>query len=198
MAYHQLLFRAMYFVGFTPWDGHLRPDRLTSLVEGGSALPPGRALDVGCGTGDAAIYLAQHGWRVTGVDFTPKALEKARRKAAAAGADVDFVRSDVAELREAGLTPGFDLVLDFGLLHGTDDETRAGYAREVTALAAPGGTLLLVGFLPGEGGPVRGIGQAELLRALGQDWALVDSGVGPHGPLQRQGSMRWYELRRAV
>ncbi|EFV13436.1 class I SAM-dependent methyltransferase [Segniliparus rugosus] len=200
MAYRQLLFRTMYLLGFTPWDGHPLPERLAELVDGDGerpALAPGRALDVGCGTGDAAIYLARRGWRVTGVDFTPKALRLARRKAASAGADIDFVHADVTKLRENGLQPGFDLIVDFGLLHGVDDKTRAGYAREVSALAAPGCTLLIVGFLPGQGKPVRGISQTDLLASLGSDWSLVGAGDGRRGPLRTQGTMRWYELRRA-
>ena len=76
---------------------------LRELVEGTDTLSPGSALDVGCGTGDASIYLAQHGWQVTGVDFTPKALDKARAKAGAAGVPVDFVHADVTHLSQAGI-----------------------------------------------------------------------------------------------
>ena len=77
-----MLFRAMYRVGFTPWDGHPLAKSLHDLVEGNGspALPAATALDIGCGTGDASIYLAQHGWQVTGVDFVPRALAKARAK----------------------------------------------------------------------------------------------------------------------
>ena len=58
---------------------------LRDLIEGTDAPPPGSALELGCGTGDCSIYLAQHGWQVTAVDFMPKALDKARAKAVAAG-----------------------------------------------------------------------------------------------------------------
>jgi SAM-dependent methyltransferase len=72
------------------------------LIEGTAdtpALQPEAALDVGCGTGDSSVYLAQHGWHVTGVDFAPKALEKAR----AAGVPVDFIHADVTHLSRAGV-----------------------------------------------------------------------------------------------
>ena len=53
---------------------------LQDLVEGENALAAGTALDIGCGTGDNSIYLAKHGWQVTGVDFVAKAVDKARAK----------------------------------------------------------------------------------------------------------------------
>ena len=107
MASRNMLFRAMYRVGFTPWDGHPLAKSLHDLVEGNGspALPAATALDIGCGTGDASIYLAQHGWQVTGVDFVPRALAKARAKAQARQASVNFVQADVRVSKIlAGLT----------------------------------------------------------------------------------------------
>ena len=77
----RLMFGLMYRVGFIPWDGHQVSARLREVVEGEHHLPPGTALDLGCGTGDTSIYLAQRGWDVTAVDFVEHALEKARAKA---------------------------------------------------------------------------------------------------------------------
>src|SRR5687767_11345624 len=94
-ALQRLMFGVMYRVGFTPWDGHALPARLRAAVEGPSALPARRALDIGCGTGDTSIYLARYGWDVTALDFVDAALRKARAKGAAAGADIRWVRGDV-------------------------------------------------------------------------------------------------------
>ena len=80
MASRQLLFKTFYRLGFVPWDGHPLPKSLQDLVEGENALAAGTALDIGCGTGDNSIYLAKHGWQVTGVDFVAKAVDKARAK----------------------------------------------------------------------------------------------------------------------
>ena len=79
-----LFYRIAYLVGFKPWDTGVRPPELVAVVEGPDRLPPGKALDLGSGTGTNAIYLAQHGWDVTAIDFTPRPVRAARRKAAAA------------------------------------------------------------------------------------------------------------------
>jgi SAM-dependent methyltransferase len=175
MASRHLLFRVFYGLGFTPWDGHPLSPMLQELVEGTDTLSPGSALDVGCGTGDASIYLAQHGWQVTGVDFTPKALDKARAKAHGAGVPVDFVHADVTHLSQAGIDAKFQLIVDNGCLHGMSDGDRDLYVREITAAAAPGAHLLIVGAKPG--GPVRflGLDQAEVERRFTPAWTLLSA-----------------------
>ena len=98
MSSRQRLFRVFYRLGFTPWDGHPLATSLRGLVEGDGALTPGTALDIGCGTGDNALYLAGLGWDVTGIDYVAKAVEKARAKAAkrdaAAPGSVRFDQAD--------------------------------------------------------------------------------------------------------
>lgn len=113
MASRQMLFRLFYRVGFTPWDGHPLSKSLRDLVEGNGspALPAASALDIGCGTGDVSIYLAQHGWQVTGVDFVQRALAKARAKARARQTSVSFVQADVTHLSSAGVGTGFSAKL---------------------------------------------------------------------------------------
>ena len=77
------MFRVFYRIGFTPWDGHPIAASLRTLIEGtgdSPALAAASALDVGCGTGDTSIYLAQHGWQVTGVDFVPKSRQEGARQ----------------------------------------------------------------------------------------------------------------------
>lgn len=167
------LFRIFYRLGFTPWDGHPLAESLQRLV---AELPPGAALDVGCGTGDTSIYLAQHGWRVTGVDFVPKAVEKARAKAAATGVSVDFRCADATRLTSEGVGGGFDLIVDNGCLHGMSEDDRGAYVREITATAAPGARLLLVEFTPGGSFAVPGIAQGEIERRFAPAWSLVSAG----------------------
>jgi ubiquinone/menaquinone biosynthesis C-methylase UbiE len=173
MAVKHHLFRLMYRFGFTPWDGHPIAQTLQDLVE---ALPAGSALDLGCGTGDSAVYLAQHGWTVTGVDYVEQPLEAARGKAAAARAAVSFVRADVTRLSHEGLGTPFDLIVDNGCLHNLSDHDRDSYVREVSAVAAPGARLLVVAFAPGGRFGVRGVRPAEMQRRFTSGWTLLSTG----------------------
>jgi cyclopropane fatty-acyl-phospholipid synthase-like methyltransferase len=192
----RLLFGIMYRVGFTPWDGHALPTRLRELVEGAGALAKGRALDVGCGTGDTSIYLAQHGWDVTGIDFVQRAIDRAKVKADAAGARVRLLRADVTRLREFSVGDGFTLVVDNGCFHGLGDEQRDGYVRELTALTTPGARLLLVGFLPGKRRPgPRGVDRAEIERHFAAGWELVQTGEAGFGAPRTGEQLHFYELR---
>jgi SAM-dependent methyltransferase len=175
MASKQTLFRLFYRLGFTPWDGHPIAQNLRDLVEGTNAmpaLPAGTALDLGCGTGDASIYLAQHGWKVTGVDYVPQAVDKARAKAS-----VDFVQADVTHLSQEGVGADFGLIVDNGCLHNMSDSDRDAYVREVGAVAAPDARLLIVAFAPGGRFGVRGVEPAEMERRLSHGWTLLSTGA---------------------
>lgn len=199
MAPRQLVFRAMYRLGFTPWDGHALARGLRNLVEGdsGAALSPGTALDLGCGTGDNAIYLAHNGWRVTGVDFAPRALRIARAKAQAGKVSVRFLCADIAQLSSAGLGDDFALVTDSGCLHGMNDADRAVYARQVNAVTGPDSLLLIVAFAPGALFGVRGIEQAEIERLFAPQWELITTGDEPNYVTTNGGQpVRHYLLAR--
>ncbi len=177
MASKHTLFRLFYRIGFTPWDGHPIAQKLRDLVEGTDDAPPlpmGSALDLGCGTGDSSIYLAQHGWKVTGVDFVPKALEKARAKAA--NLPVDFVGADVTRLSQTVTGTGFHLIVDNGCLHNMSDADREAYVREVSAVAAPDARLFIVAFRPGGRFGVRGVEPAEMESRFSAGWTLLSAG----------------------
>ena len=124
------------------------------LVEELDALPPGRALDLACGEGRNAVWLASKGWRVTGADFSRAGLAKAQRLATDRGVEVTWVEADVVEWRPP--TASFDLVVVM-YLHLLAEQRRQALAHAAAALA-PGGVLLVVGhdtsnLLKGTGGP---------------------------------------------
>jgi SAM-dependent methyltransferase len=124
------------------------------VVAAVAELPPGRALDLGCGTGTNVLYLAQHGWFATGVDASSTAIESARRKADwIAGAT--FVEGDVTRLSHLGVDGPFDLVLDIGCYDGLPADRRDAYAQEVGRVARPGARFLVFASGPGLRWPVR-------------------------------------------
>lgn len=136
--FYQVMYR--YFTA--PWEIGPRQE-LVELVASG-ALRPCRAIDLGCGTGANAIFLAQHGFEVTGVDFAPAGIEKATRAAADAGVAVDFVVDDLTDLRH---TRGpFEFLLDYGVLDDLRRPQRQLYVRSVLPLTHPGSRFLLWGF----------------------------------------------------
>ncbi len=134
-----LRFNLMY-LGRPPWDTGITPPEVVEVVEGGT-VPPGRALDLGCGTGTNAIYLARHGFEVIGVDSAVLAILKARRKARRAGVRVRFRLGLVTRLDF--LPWPVDFALDIGCLHGLWPTDRQGYAQALAHHIRAGGYYLL-------------------------------------------------------
>ena len=134
----RLLFAWMY-LRHPPWDSGITPPELISYLK---THQPGRAIDLGCGTGTNVITLAQFGWQVTGVDFVPRAIRMAKRKLRAANIQVDLHVGDVTNLRN--IKGPFNLVLDIGCFHGVKD--KSAYLDELVRLLAPRGHWLLYGF----------------------------------------------------
>lgn len=154
--FRRLFFNWMYFRR-PPWDSGVSPPELLAFID---THPPGRALDLGCGTGTNAITLALHGWQVTGVDFAWKAIAQARRKARRAGVQVDFKVSDV--LRLSGVTGKFDLILDIGCFHSLDGSGKKAYVKNLGELINPEGFFLMYAFLGQSDESVSGLTEADL------------------------------------
>jgi len=128
------------YLGHAPWDiGEPRPE-LVRLVEGGK-LEPWRAIDLGCGTGENAIYLSKEGFEVTGVDLSSRAITKANRKARRAGVSPTLLIGDVTNL--TGVEGTFDLAVDNGCLHSMLPSSRPIYTRTLLRLTQPGSRYFL-------------------------------------------------------
>jgi len=125
-----------------PWDVGPRQE-LVELVESGR-IAPGRAIDLGSGTASNCIFLAQHGFDVTGVDFATSAVELGRTRAQEAGVQVEFIVDDLTDLRHVSGT--FDLLVDYGTLDDLKPKDRDLYVQNVLPLTHPGSLFLLFGF----------------------------------------------------
>ncbi|HEY1347575.1 MAG TPA: class I SAM-dependent methyltransferase [Streptosporangiaceae bacterium] len=154
-----------------PWDIGRPQPAFVRLADGG--LLSGRVLDAGCGSGEQALLAAARGADAVGVDVSPRAIERARRKADERGLTVRFEAADALSLRELGLI--FDTVIDSGLFHVFDDADRARYVSSLAEVLAPGGTCYLMCFSdrqPGTMGPRR-VRQEELRTAFSEGWAVI-------------------------
>jgi deazaflavin-dependent oxidoreductase (nitroreductase family) len=125
-----------------PWDNKAPSESVIGWQTRGWIR--GDVLDIGCGLGDNAVYLAKNGHTVTGLDISPTALITAEQRANDAGVDVTFAVADSTKLD--GYTDAFDTVIDSGMFHSLDDEGRRSYAAAVHRATRPGATLLLSCF----------------------------------------------------
>lgn len=137
-------FWEQFYADGARWSGN--PNR--SLVDEIGGVAPGSALELGCGYGGDAIWLARQGWRVTAVDISANALERAVAHAEEAGvaARIDFQRRNLGESFPEGT---FDLVTT-SFLHSPAELPRERILRAAAAAVAPGGRLLIVGHAPSE------------------------------------------------
>lgn len=168
-----------YSQGGQLWSG--RPNG--ALVAEVAGMTPGRALDVGCGEGADAVWLARGGWQVTGLEVSGVALERAAGHAQDAGMPIQWVH---AGLVEANLPAGsFDLVsAQYPALLRTED---AAAERALLAAVAPGGTLLLVHHAGMDSQPVSDTGfdpadyvwPSMVTALLDLDWVVEVDGLRP-------------------
>jgi cyclopropane fatty-acyl-phospholipid synthase-like methyltransferase len=157
----RLLFQYWYF-GQPPWDTGVSPPELLEFLQ---THEPGRAIDLGCGTGTNVITLAKAGWRVMGVDFAPRAIKLAKQKVNKEGVQVELFVKDVTNLR--GINGPFDLAFDLGCFHSIPQNGRIDYIQQLNRILAPDGFWLMYGFLKPEtnhAGP--GLVEADISHAL--------------------------------
>jgi 2-polyprenyl-3-methyl-5-hydroxy-6-metoxy-1,4-benzoquinol methylase len=177
----------------------------TPFVAAADRIGP-RVLDIGCGTGDLAIWLAEQGRAVTGIDFIEPPLAVARQKAAERGAAITFLRMDALAVGE--IPERFDAVTDCGLFHTFDDAGRAAYVRGLARLLESGSRLFLLCMStaePGAHGPRR-VGEAELRATFHSGWEIetleptrfeVVPGI-PGAEFSPGGAHAWFAVIRRV
>jgi ubiquinone/menaquinone biosynthesis C-methylase UbiE len=185
-------FRRRYRKGDPPWDTGTVPEKLLAV---GAELPPGRFLDLGCGTGTTAVHMASLGWEVVGVDFVEQAIDAACDRARNAGVAADFHVGDVTRLADLLGDKAFDLVFDQGCYHGIAADRRDDYAAGLARVTRPGATFLVFGF---NAVPVSwrlagasGIGMRDVTTRFAR-WFTVVTNEVDEGPLRPS----WTRLER--
>ena len=173
----------------TPWDSQ-RPSRELREILDQSAIPKGRALEFGCGTGTNAIFLAEQGFDVTAIDVASSALEIARRRAATAGVNVEFLETDVQDFGQ-NCEP-FQFLFDRGCYHCVRRVDMHAYREMLKRVSAQGTWFLCLCGNANEAasdGPPR-VTEAEIRDDLGdlfeieriREFRFEDKG-GTAGPL---------------
>ncbi len=198
MSDHFHRMRERYLSGEIPWDHSEPPPEIITLS---NELPPGRAIDLGCGTGRACIWLARAGWQVDGIDFVPEAIAIARERVAAAGV-ADKVRLFVADATRLDfLTEPYDLAIDVGCGHGFSEPELNAYLDEVRRLLRPGGLFAFFAHLRTPTTPDAAIlkthiEQTLLLAALQSRFIIEQFVPGETVVMGQRGPSAWIYLRR--
>lgn len=196
-----------YRVGFHPWEDAVEHPpfvetfaMLLAQEEQDRERPFGTALDLGTGSAVWAVELARRGWQVTGIDRIERALSRGRARVRGAGVDVRLVHGDVTRLGDADVGSSYDLLLDTGTFHDLSEAERIAMGKEVTAVAAPEATLLLLVWPRRRRPLIRGADRDDVQDAF-PDWAITDV-VPSHfelpailRPILRPDE-HWYRLRR--
>lgn len=186
----RLGFEISYLIKNAPWDTGISPKELISFLE---ANPPGRALDLGCGTGTNAITIALHGWQVVGVDLSSIAIWRARGKSLSAGTNITFSPGDVTKLDH--LTDPFDFVLDIGCFHTIPLDRRQAYEKNLDRLLKPGGTFLLYTWVNLDDASPTSVPSESKIRQLfnsTMEIVTVEHGIDTAGGH----TSAWFTLRR--
>ena len=157
--------------GTAPWDIGRPQSEFVTLAHNGEIR--GRILDVGCGTGENAIFFAQLGLDVWGIDSAPLAIEKAKEKAQVRGAKVHFVLGDAFRLNELG--ERFDTATDCGLFHTFSDLERSLYSISLRSVMKDYGTYLMLCFStkePSDWGGPRRVSEDEIRQTFRGRWKV--------------------------
>jgi len=190
--WRRLSYALAYRTGRTPWDTGVTPPELIDLIEGSDALPAGRALDLGCGTGTNVVYLADHGWDTTGVEADRRAVDAAERRLLSVS-DGRVFRGDVTRLDALPADGPFDLVLDIGCFHSIAPGRRDAYAHGVATRTATGATLFVFAFARRPGLVPVGVTTREMRDRFAPWFEPVGRIAGTQPP-----GAAWYRLRRVV
>jgi SAM-dependent methyltransferase len=156
--------------GTPPWDIGRPQKEFVELVRRGEIT--GSVLDIGCGTGEHALFFAGEGYEVWGIDSSPLAIGKAKEKAAGRGLKVQFLVLNALDLPR--LNRKFDTSTDSGLFHTLSDEDRPLFVDNLAAILSPGGKYFMLCFsdLEPTGYGPRRITKREIQDSFRDGWSI--------------------------
>jgi cyclopropane fatty-acyl-phospholipid synthase-like methyltransferase len=179
--------------GRPPWEIGRPQKEFVEMVRRGELA--GSVLDIGCGTGENALFYASEGHEVWGIDAVPRAIEKAREKAAERGLPVQFLVLDALHLTTLGRT--FDSATDSGFFHTLSDQDRPVYVNQLLAVLNPGGRYFMLCFSdrepPGYG--PRRISEREIRETFQDGWTIHS--IRPacfESHTRADGSCAWFSM----
>ena len=156
--------------GTPPWDIGRPQKEFVELVRRGEIT--GSVLDIGCGTGEHALFFAGEGYEVWGIDSAPMAIQKAGEKAAGRGLQVHFLVLNALVL--STLNRKFDTATDSGLFHTLSDEDRPVFVENLTAILSPAGKYFMLCFseLEPVGYGPRRVTEREIRDSFRDGWTI--------------------------
>ena len=166
------------------WDTGITAPELIRYISGKT---PGNAIDLGCGTGTNLLYLAQHDWTITGLDYAPLAIEKATRKLR--NYQKTLLVADVTKLSNYDLPGPYDMGLDMGCFHNLSEAGRREYVKGLEKWIKPHGVVMIYAFQPSDS-LVKGIIKKEMIAYFMNSFNLVNYEQGQGRP------SAWYYFKK--
>ena len=167
------------------WDTGIPAPELLRFIQG---KPPGKAIDIGCGTGTNLLTLAQQHWTVTGIDYAPLAIRKARNKLK--GHPATLLVADVARLQFLDLPGPYDLALDMGCFHCLSVQDRKAFVQGLEKWINQNGTYLVYAFQPSIRKNMKGISKSDMIGYFAEKFFLRNYEQGRGRP------SAWYYFER--
>lgn len=184
--FKRLTFEYLYFFRSPRWDTGIPVPELVRFIE---QHPSGNALDLGCGTGTNMLYLAKHGWSVTGIDFVPKAIRQAQKKLK--GFEPTLLVADVTNLASMQIPGPYDLILDIGCFHNLSFIQREKVVSGMRFWLKPGASIMIYAFQRISDTESRGISREEMLATFKEGFELLNIEQGEGYP-----PSAWYYFKR--
>ena len=166
------------------WDTGVPAPELIRFISGKT---PGNAIDLGCGTGTNLLYLAQHNWKITGLDYAPLAIDKAKRKLR--DYQKTLLVADVTKLATFDLPGPYDLGLDMGCIHILSETGRLCYIEGLERWIKPNGVIMIYAFQPSDS-MVKGINKSEMTTDFRNSFDLINYEQGKGRP------SAWYYFKK--